>query len=301
MGTRSIWNGSISFGLVNIPVKLFSASDSSNEYSFNQLDEKGHRIQYKKWCPVEEREVQYSEIRKGYEISKEKYIIIEKEDLDKIKAKTTKTIDIKEFVDKDDLDPILVERSYYVSPYTDSAGKKRGKSKKEHVTSASTKAFVLFVNALRDTGKIAIGKVVLKDRESLVAIRPYQKGLVMHQLMFQEDITPIDEIEGMPGSSSHSASEPNASPALIVDPRELELGRTLIENLSNEQFDASQYSDEYSKQLEKLITAKSQGAVYKVEEKEEEADSGSSLLEALRASVQRSRAATATATATAKT
>ncbi|MDQ4073650.1 MAG: hypothetical protein M3162_05015 [Thermoproteota archaeon] len=296
MGTRSIWNGSISFGLVNIPVKLFSAADSSNEYSFNQLDENGHKIQYKKWCPVEGREVPYSEIKKGYEISRDEYVVIEKEDLDRIKAKTTKTIDIKEFVDKDDLDPILVERSYYVSPYTDHAGKKRGKNNKEHVTSASNKAFVLFVSALRDTGKIAVGKVVLKDRENLVAIRPYQKGLVMHQLKYQEEITPIDEIEGMPGSSSSSSSSSSTSlvsSATAVDPRELELGRTLIENLSNKQFDVSQYSDDYSKQLEKLITAKSRGTVFTVEEREEEVDAGGSLLEALKASVQRSRTAAA--------
>ena len=81
MGTRSVWNGSISFGLVNIPIKLFTVSDSGNEYSFNQLDENGHKIQYKRWCAIEEKEIPYEEIKKGYKIAKDEYIIIEKEDL----------------------------------------------------------------------------------------------------------------------------------------------------------------------------------------------------------------------------
>ena len=95
---RSMWKGNISFGLVNIPVSLYPATEE-NEYSFNQLCANGHRIKYKKWCPVEDREVPYTEIKKGYEVEKDNYVIIEKEDLDKIKIKTTKSIDIKEFVD----------------------------------------------------------------------------------------------------------------------------------------------------------------------------------------------------------
>ncbi|HZD83180.1 MAG TPA: Ku protein, partial [Nitrososphaeraceae archaeon] len=98
MVARSIWKGSISFGLVNIPVKLYTTSDSSKEFSFNQLDNKGHRIQNKKWCPVEDKEVAYSELKKGYQISKNNYVVIGKEDLNKIKMKTTQSIDIKEFI-----------------------------------------------------------------------------------------------------------------------------------------------------------------------------------------------------------
>ena len=282
MGTRSIWNGSISFGLVNIPIKLFTVSDSTNEYSFNQLDKKGHKIQYKKWCPIEEREISYEEIRKGYKIAKDEYVIIEKEDLDKIKAETTKTIDIKEFIDLKDFDTMLIDKNYYVSPSVDGRGKKRKNKQKENVVSASNKAFRLFVDSLRETNKIAIGKIVLKDREHLVAIRPYQRGLIMHQLMYQEEITPIDEIEGMPGSESSASSVP-------IDEKELELGRMLIGNLTSSQFDITQYSDEYAKELERLITAKSNGTTYKTEEKEDSIDTSNDLLEALKASVQRSR------------
>ncbi len=284
MSGRSIWKGSISFGLVNIPIKLYTTTDYNNEFSFNQLDKEGHRIQYKKWCPVEEREIPYSEIKKGYEISKDKYVLVEKEDLEKIKAKTTKTIDIKEFIDTKEFDPILVEKSYYVAPDNGNGGggHKNSKSKTKNISSASNKAYNLFASTIRETDKIAIGKVVLKDREHLVALRSYQKGLIMHQLIYQEEIKPIDEVEGMPGSE-------NSVPIPPMDEREIELGKILVDNLTNKEFDASQYSDDYSKQLADLISAKSQGKAYTFEETDEKNDVGDNLLEALKASVQKSK------------
>src|ERR671938_596020 len=112
---RAIWKGSISFGLVNIPIQVFSATQKEEYTSFNQLCDKGHKIKYKKWCPVEEREVQWSEIKKGYVIS-------EKEDLEKIKLKTTNTIELKEFIESEQFDPIFIEKNYYVGPET---GKKK--------------------------------------------------------------------------------------------------------------------------------------------------------------------------------
>ncbi|MER5175404.1 MAG: Ku protein [Candidatus Nitrosocosmicus sp.] len=282
MGGRSIWKGSIFFGLVNIPIKLYTTTDYNNEFSFNQLDKEGHKIQYKKWCPIEEREIPYSEIKKGYEISKDNYVLVEKEDLEKIKTKTTKTIDIKEFIDTEEFDPILIEKSYYVAPDNGNDSYKNSKSKKRNINSLSNKAYILFVNTIRETDKIAIGKVVLKDKEHLVAIRSYQKGLIMHQLMYQEEIKPIDEVEGMPGSE-------NSIPSPPVDEKEIELGKILVDNLTNKEFDASQYSDDYTKQLEELISAKSQGKTYTSEKIEEETDVGDNLLEALKVSVQKSK------------
>jgi DNA end-binding protein Ku len=282
MGSKSIWKGSISFGLVNIPIKLYSTTDYNDGYSFNQLDQEGHKIQYKKWCPVEQREVPYSEIKKGYEISKDKYVFIEKEDLEKIKVKTTKTIDIKEFIDTKEFDPILIEKSYYVAPDNGNDSQRNSKSKKKIIDSSSIKAYNLFINTIRETDKIAVGKVVLKDKEHLVALRAYQKGLVMHQLMYQEEIKPINEIEGMPGSE-------NSIPSPPVDKREIELGKILVDNLTNKEFDASLYFNDYAKQLEELISAKAEGKVYTSEEKEIEADVGDNLLEALKASVQGSK------------
>jgi DNA end-binding protein Ku len=111
MAARAIWKGSISFGLVNIPIQVFSATQKEDYTSFNQLCDKGHKIKYKKWCPTEEREVEWSEIKKGYEITKNNYVVIEKEDFEKIKLKTTNTVEVKEFIDSDDFDPISSKRT----------------------------------------------------------------------------------------------------------------------------------------------------------------------------------------------
>jgi Ku protein, prokaryotic len=266
MAARSMWKGSISFGLVNIPVKLYTTSDSSKDFSFNQLDDKGHRIRYKKWCPVEDREVPYSELKKGYQISKDNYAVIEKEDLEKIKLKTTQSIDVREFIDSKEFDPLLIEKSYYVAP------------EKNKKTGAIDKAYTLFAKVIDETNKIAIGKVVLKDKEHLVALRAYQRGMIMHQLRYIDEIKPVNEIEEMP-----DASQPK------IDDKELSLGKILVENLSNEEFDPSQYSDAYSKQLEQLINSKAQGKTFNSKPYEKDEDTSSNLLEALKASVQKSR------------
>lgn len=263
MAPRSIWKGSISFGLVNIPIKLYSATEDRN-FSFNQLCESGHRVQYKRWCPVEDREVPWSEIKKGYEVAKDNYVLIDKADLEKIKIKTTKTIDIKEFVEADKLDPIFVEKSYYVAPDTKTVDK----------------AYSLFVNVLRNTNKVAVGKVVLRDREQLVALRAYQRGIIMHQLHYLDEIKPMDEIKEIATNSAGRAK---------VDEQEVSLGKALVENLTSEEFDVSQYSDVYAKQVEELINAKAQGRTHVVKDLPAEAESGKDLLAALKASVRKSK------------
>src|ERR687888_259766 len=219
---RAIWKGSISFGLVNIPIEVFSATQKEEYTSFNQLDDKGHRIKYRKWCPIEDREVSYSELKKGYQISKDNYAVIEKEDLDKIKLKTTQSIDVKEFIDSKDFDPLLIEKSYYVAP------------EKNKKTGAIDKAYTLFAKVINETNKIAIGKVVLKDREHLVALRAYQRGIVMHQLHYIDEIKPVDEVEGMDGSTISSQGQQQQS---TVDNKEISLGKTLVENLTSKEFD----------------------------------------------------------------
>jgi DNA end-binding protein Ku len=181
MAARAIWKGSISFGLVNIPIQVFSATQK--EASFNQLYDKGHKIKYKKWCPVEEREVLWSEIKKGYEITKNDYVILEKEEIENIKLKTTNTVEVKEFIKSEEFDPIFIEKNYYVGP---DPGKKK--------VGAATRAYSLLVKILNETNKVAIGKVVLKEKEHLIALRAYQRGLVMHQLRYLDEIRPMDEI-----------------------------------------------------------------------------------------------------------
>jgi DNA end-binding protein Ku len=262
MAARSIWKGNISFGLVNIPVQVFSAVQREDYTTFDQLCEKGHRIKYKKWCPVEEREVPWSEIKKGYEVTKNNYVVLEKEEIDKIKLKSTKTIEIKEFIELEDFDPIFVEKNYYIGP---DVGKKKAES--------AAKAYSLFVKVLKETKNIAIGKVVLREKEHLVALRAYQRGLVMHQLRYLDEIRPMDEIDGIDAPQK-------------IDARELSLGKTLVDNLRSEKFDPGQYSDAYAKELEKLIEAKSKGQKVTIKEEEEEPEETTDILEALKASLQ---------------
>jgi DNA end-binding protein Ku len=262
MAARSIWKGTISFGLVNIPIQVFSAVQREDYTSFDQLCEKGHKIKYKKWCPVEEREVPWSEIKKGYEITKNNYVVLEKEEIEKIKLKTTKTIEIKEFIELEDFDPIFVEKNYYIGP---DVGKKKVES--------AAKAYSLFVKVLKETKNIAIGKVVLREKEHLVALRAYQRGLVMHQLRYLDEIRPMDEIDGIDAPQK-------------IDVKELSLGKTLVDNLKTEKFDPGQYSDTYAKELEKLIEAKSKGQKITIKEEEKEPEETIDILEALKASLQ---------------
>jgi DNA end-binding protein Ku len=262
MAARAIWKGSISFGLVNIPIEAFSATQKEDYTSFNQLCDNGHKIKYKKWCPVEEREVPWSEIKKGYEITKNNYVVLEKEEMDNIRLKSTNTIEIKEFINAKEFDPIYIEKNYYVGPDP-------GKHKNSQT---SNKAYSLFVKILNETNKIAIGKVVLKDKERLVALRAYQRGLVMHQLKYLDEIRPMDEIGGLDSSQK-------------IDPKELSLGKTLVETLTTEKFDPGQYTDSYAKELERLIEAKSRGQRVTIKE-EEKLEETTDILEALKASLK---------------
>jgi DNA end-binding protein Ku len=262
MAARAIWKGSISFGLVNIPIQVFSATQHEDYTSFSQLCDKGHKIRYKKWCPVEEREVQWSEIKKGHEITKNNYIVIEKEDLDRIRLKTNNTIEVKEFIKSEDFDPIFIEKNYYVGP---DPGKKK--------TEASTRAYSLLVKILNETNKVAIGKVVLREKEHLIALRAYQRGLVMHQLRYLDEIRPMDEIGNLDSLQK-------------VDSKEISLGKTLVENLTTEKFDPGQYSDSYAKELEKLIEAKSKGQEVVPKQAEEEPQETTDIIQALKASLQ---------------
>src|ERR687891_748516 len=260
MPARSLWQGSISFGLVNIPVKLYSATNNK-EYVFNQLCQNGHRIRYKKWCPEEEREVPFSEIKKGYEIEKDNYIVFEKEELNKIKLKTTHSIDIKEFIEYKELDPILIDNSYYVA-----IDPKKG----------NEKAYALLVKILNENNLVAIGKVVLKDRENVIALRPYQRGLVMHVLNYLDDMKPVDEIPEMGNTKAK------------LDPQEISLGKVLVQKYRSKEFDIGDYSDTYVQELRNLIEAKSKGKTF-VSTVLKEKGPTKDLLEALKASIETKR------------
>jgi DNA end-binding protein Ku len=211
MAAHAIWKGSISFGLVNIPIQVFSATQKEGYTSFSQLCDKGHKIRYKKWCPVEERgSVVWNQKRIW---DHERLCCAREREIENIKLKTTNTIEVKEFIKSEEFDPIFIEKNYYVGP---DPGKKK--------TDASTRAYSLLVKILHETGKIAIGKVVLREREHLVALRAYQRGLVMHQLKYLDEIGSMDEIGNLDSLQK-------------VDSKELSLGKTLVENLTTEKFD----------------------------------------------------------------
>ena len=272
----TVWSGSISFGLVNIPIKLYTATDTSKNFSFNQLDGDGHRIRYKKWCPIEEREVPYSEIRKGYEIAKDQYVIIEKQDLDKIAVESTRTIDIKEFIDEQKLDPLFVEKSYYIAPNSvANKGGGRRKVRNPSIVNIQDKAYSLLVKVLHDKKKAAIGKVVLRsEREHLVAIRAYQRGLVLHTLHYISEIRPLEDIK-----------EISETKVPQIDEKESSLGQLLVEHLTSEDFDISRYDDEYTEQLEKLINAKAKGKAHLIKQATKAPKQTQDLVAALKASL----------------
>jgi DNA end-binding protein Ku len=252
--TRAIWTGSISFGLVNIPIRVYSATES-RVISFNNLHKEcGTPLVYKRWCPKCEKEVAYEDIEKGYKITKEKYVVIKKEDLEKLRLKTTKAIEIQEFVDASQIDPIFLEKSYYIVP-----------------EETGIKAYSLFVEALRIANKVAIGKVVMRNKEYLVALRAFKKGLVMHILHYIGEVKNIEELSELKN-------------LVTVKEEELKLAQALISKLTEQEFDVSKFKDTYTEELMKLIKAKAEGK--EVEIKEEKVPETKELVEALKASIE---------------
>ena len=228
---RSIWSGAISFGLVNVPVKLYSAV-SRKTVRFHQLNkETGHRIQQKRVDPVTGDEVSYDDIVKGYELTRDRYVVLTPEELDALDPERTRTIDIEDFVDLEDIDPIYYDHPYYLVPDT-----------------GAGKAYALLLDAMRDAGKVAIARVVLRSKEQLVAIRPAPGDvLMMETMVFADEIVPPDSIEDLPEDAQAKTSD-----------RELKMARQLIDSLSSD-FEPERYHDEYREKVLDLIERKAQG------------------------------------------
>src|SRR6187431_2358337 len=252
---RSIWRGAISFGLVNVPVKLYSAV-SKKTVRFNQLhDADGVRIQQKRVCPADGEEVPYENIVKGYEIAPDKYVIITPEELEAIDPKKTRSIDIEDFVDLDDIDPLYYEHPYYLVPDT-----------------GASKAYRLLLDALRDTNKIAIARVVLRSKEYLTAIRPAGDVLTMETMLFADELVPSDNLDELPDEDTRATD------------RELAMARQLIEAQATE-FDPSKYRDEYRERVLDLIERKAQGEDISVQPEADEPAEVPDLMAALEASL----------------
>jgi DNA end-binding protein Ku len=252
---RSIWRGAISFGLVNVPVKLYSAV-SKKTVRFNQLHEKDHqRIQMKRWCPGEDEEIPYEEIVKGYEISPDKYVVITPEELEGLDPKKTRSIDIEDFVDLDEIDPLYYEHPYYLVPDTGAA-----------------KPYKLLLSALQESNKVAIARVVIRSKEYLTAIRPADGVLTLETMLFADELVPTDQLDELP-EEDVKATE-----------REVQMAMQLIESLSTE-FDPTKYRDEYRERVLDLIERKAEGEEITIEAAPEEPAKVPDLMAALEASL----------------
>ena len=252
---RSIWRGAISFGLVNVPVKLYSAV-SKKTVRFNQLHEKDNsRINLKRFCAEEDVEVQFDEIVKGYEISPGRYVVITPEELDALDPAKTRTIDIEDFVDLDEIDPLYYEHPYYLVPDTGAA-----------------KAYQLLLEALRQTNKVAIARVVIRTKEYLTAIRPAGDVLTMETMLFADELIDPTQIEEAPDADVRATE------------REVDMARQLIESQATE-FDPSRYRDEYRERVLELIEQKAEGREVATQPEPEEPTAVPDLMAALEASL----------------
>jgi DNA end-binding protein Ku len=252
---RSIWRGAISFGLVNVPVKLYSAV-SKKTVRFNQLHEAdGARIQQKRVCSKDGEEVPYEEIVKGFEISPERYVTVTSEELDALDPKKTRTIDIEDFVDLDEIDPLYYEHPYYLVPDTGAA-----------------KAYQLLLEALRQTNKVAIARVVIRTKEYLTAIRPAGDVLTMETMLFADELIDPTQIEEAPDADVRATE------------REVDMARQLIESQATE-FDPSRYRDEYRERVLELIEQKAEGREVATQPEPEEPTAVPDLMAALEASL----------------
>ena len=229
MPPRPTWKGFLKVSLVNIPVKVFPATESAEAISFNQLHaECQTRIQQKRWCPHCEREVPNAELVKGYEFEKGRYVVMTDEDIQKVRVESTRVINLVQFADDSEIDPIYVDRAYYLAPDGPMAAE----------------AFAVMREGM--AGKAGIGKMALYGREYLVAVRPRKKGIVMYTLHHDAEIRSIDQIE-----------ELNSVPSK-VKPEEMKLARQVISTFAAE-LNLKDYKDEYKEGLRKIIDAKIAG------------------------------------------
>jgi DNA end-binding protein Ku len=229
MAARATWKGFLKISLVNIPIKVFPATESSGTISFNQLHGACQtRIQQKRWCPQCNREVPNSEIVKGYEFEKGRYVVLSEEDFDKVRPESTRVIDLVQFADESSIDPMYVDRAYYLAPDGPVA----------------SDAFAVMREGM--TGKVGVGKLALYGREYLVAIKPHKRGIVMYTLHHAGEIRSIDVVE-----------ELNSVPEK-VKPEEIKLARQVIETFEGP-LDLATYKDEYQDGLQQIIDAKIAG------------------------------------------
>ena len=253
---RAIWSGAISFGLVNVPVKLYSAT-SPKTVRFHQISSKtGARIRQKRVDPSTGEEVAFEDIVKGFELSPDRYVLIEPEELDALDPKATKTIDIEEFVDLSEIDPIYYDHSYYLAP-----------------TTGGAKAYRLLLDAMREANKVAIGRIVIRSKQQLCALRPTGDVMTLSTMLFGDEVLAPDRLDELDAVGDAEASQ-----------RELAMAQQLIDSLSAE-FDPSRFRDDYRDRVLDLIERKAAGEEIAVEPEAEETAPAPDLMAALEASL----------------
>jgi DNA end-binding protein Ku len=226
---KAIWNGHIRFSLVTIPVRVYGAIDTKTGVSFNQLHrEDNGRVGYDKKCKKCGKSLSQDEIAKGYEYETDKYVIIEQEDIDKVKIKSTKIIEIEGFVDYKEVHPTLFDTPYYLGPDGEVAAQ----------------AYALLLQTLGETGKMAVGRVVIRDREDIVMLSPKENGMVMYKLRYPDEIKSIKEIPLLNGLKSNK--------------EQLKLAKTLVDSMTTKLSDINM-EDHYQSALKDVIKAKIEG------------------------------------------
>jgi DNA end-binding protein Ku len=270
MAARSIASLTVSFGLVSIPVRLFSATEASKAISFNLLHKGcGSRLKQQYLCLREEIPVAREDMVKGYEFAKDQYVIFSPEELKAMEETGTHTADITEFVPLDTVDPVYFDKAYYLAP--DKGG---------------AKPYALLAKALRESDRCALGRWAARGKQYIVMIRAVAKGLVMQQLLYADEVRSIDEVE---------------IPDTEVKDAELKLAKQLIDAQTNESFDPKQYKDEVRARVEKAIEQKVEGQEITMTEAPEATAQVIDLMEALRASLEKKGGAKAPAAKAVKT
>jgi DNA end-binding protein Ku len=259
---RAIWTGAISFGMVTVPVKLYSAVNHKS-VRFHQLSGKtGVRIAQKRVDPQSGEEVAYQDIVKGYEIAPERYVVIEPGELETLQPKKTKTIEIEDFVEISEIDPVFYDHPYYLAPGPGGA-----------------KPYRLLHEAMRETGKVAIARVVIRSKEQLVAVRPVGEALGMATMLFADEVLPAERIDELADVAEVKTTK-----------RELDIAKQLIDSLAGH-FQPEKYSDTYRADVLALIERKAQGEEIAVQPAAEEvAAPAPDLMSALKASLEAVRA-----------
>jgi DNA end-binding protein Ku len=254
-GQRPIWTGAVSFGLVNVPVKLFSAT-SPQELHFHMLHDKdAGRIQMKRVCSVDHAEVPYEHVVKGYEVRRGQYVTLTREELEAFKPRAAKTIEIEEFVDLNQIDPIYYQTTYYLVP-------DRG----------AARAYELLREAMESQRKVGVARMVLRTRQSLCAVRPMGKALAVSTMLFADEVVSESSLSGLPDAKEKPRE------------KELQMAEQLVKSLSAK-FAIENYKDDYRGQVLALIEKKAEGEQIVAEPAEEPRGKVVSLMEALQASL----------------